>query len=77
MSKVIEIIKKLNNLISLKPATRDEVEDVEIDLALPLAEDYKEYLLTFGAIIADDVELTGLQNPRTEMWFKLPKESGL
>ncbi|GAA6391751.1 SMI1/KNR4 family protein [Megasphaera sp.] len=60
MSKVIEIIKNLNNLISLKPATMDEVEDVEIDLALPLAEDYKAYLLTFGAIMADDVELTGI-----------------
>lgn len=73
MSKVIEIIKNLNNLISLKPATMDEVEDVEIDLALPLAEDYKEYLLTFGAIIADDVELTGVAKSKNRNVVQVTK----
>lgn len=73
MSKVIEIIKNLNNLISLKPATMDEVEDVEIDLALPLAEDYKEYLLTFGAIIVDDVELTGVAKSKNRNVVQVTK----
>ena len=36
------------------------IEDIEIELALPLAEEYKEYLLKYGAIIADNVELTGV-----------------
>ena len=44
----------------LKPASVEAVENVEIELALPLAEEYKEYLLKYGAILADDVELTGI-----------------
>lgn len=60
MSKIIEVINNLDNLLALKSATMDDVENVEIELALPLAEEYKEYLLKFGAIIADNVELTGI-----------------
>ena len=60
MSQIIDIINNLDNLLPLKPASLDDVENVEIELALPLAEEYKEYLLKFGAIMADDVELTGI-----------------
>lgn len=60
MSKIIEIINSLENLLALKSASVEDVENVEIELALPLAEEYKEYLLEFGAIMADDIELTGI-----------------
>lgn len=60
MSKIIDVIKGLENLLPLKPASVEAVENVEIELALPLAEEYKEYLLQYGAIMADDVELTGI-----------------
>lgn len=60
MSKIIEVIEKLPELLPLKPATMKEIENAEIELALPLADEYKEYLLTYGAIMADDVELTGI-----------------
>lgn len=59
MSKIIEVINSLNNLLPLKPASIEDVEGIEIELALPLAKDYREYLLEFGAVMADDVELTG------------------
>ena len=60
MSKIIEAINSLENLLPLKSASVEDVENVEIELALPLAEEYKEYLLEFGAIMADDIELTGI-----------------
>ena len=59
MSKIIDVINGLENLLPLKPASVEAVENVEIELELPLAE-YKEYLLKYGAILADDVELTGI-----------------
>lgn len=60
MSKIIDVINGLKNLLPLKPATTEMIENIEIELALPLAEEYKEYLLKYGAIMADDVELTGV-----------------
>lgn len=60
MSKIIDMINGLENLLPLKPASTETVENIEIELALPLAEEYKEYLLKYGAIMADDVELTGV-----------------
>lgn len=65
MSKIIDVIENLNNLLPLKPATIENVENVEIELALPLAEEYKEYLMKYGAIMADDVELTGIAKSKT------------
>lgn len=60
MSKIIDVINGLENLLPLKPASIEAIENIEIELALPLAEEYKEYLLKYGAIMADDVELTGV-----------------
>lgn len=60
MSKIIDVISGFKNLLPLKPATTEMIENIEIELALPLAEEYKEYLLKYGAIMADDVELTGV-----------------
>lgn len=60
MSRIIDVIKNLENLLPLKPATAEDIGNVEIELALPLAEEYKEYVQTYGAIMADDVELTGI-----------------
>lgn len=60
MSRIIETIKKLPELITLKPVESEEVENIEIELALCLAEEYKEYLEKFGAVMADNVELTGV-----------------
>lgn len=60
MSKIIDVIYGLENLLPLKPASIEAIENIEIELALPLAEEYKEYLLKYGAIMADDVELTGV-----------------
>lgn len=60
MSNIIEIIEKLPELLPLKPANEESISKAENDLKLKFAEEYKEYLAKFGAIIADGVELTGI-----------------
>lgn len=60
MTGITEVIDKLENLLPLKKATAEAVENVEKELGLSLAEEYKEYLLNYGAILADDIELTGI-----------------
>lgn len=60
MSKIIEVINNLEKLLPLKPATVEDIENVEKELQLSLAEEYKEYILEFGAIMAYGVELTGI-----------------
>lgn len=60
MSEIIEIINKLPELLPLKPATDIDIRDAEIQLRVSFDEEYKEYLLAFGAIMADGIELTGI-----------------
>ena len=73
MSKIIDVINNLENLLSLKPAGSDDISNIEIELALPLAEEYKEYLLEFGAIIADDIELTGVAKSKNRDVIQVTK----
>lgn len=60
MSKIVDTINKLPDLLPLKPATDIDVKDAEIQLRVNFADEYKEYLLAFGAIMADGIELTGI-----------------
>ncbi len=60
MSKILDVIDNLDDLLTLKPATDEEIENVEIELALQLSDEYKEYLRKYGAILAMDIELTGI-----------------
>lgn len=60
MKDIVTIIKSLSDLLPLKPATSTDITDAEIRLRVSFAEEYKEYLAAFGAIMADGVELTGI-----------------
>ena len=60
MNQLINIIKSLPDLISLKPATKMSITDAELQLRVTFANDYKEYLSAFGAIMASGIELTGI-----------------
>jgi hypothetical protein len=60
MSKIIETIQSLPNLLPLKPATNAEIADAELQLGISFAQEYKEYLRAFGVIMADGIELTGI-----------------
>lgn len=60
MSRIVDIINKLPGLLPLKPATDIDVKDAEIQLRVSFNEEYKDYLLAFGAIMAEGIELTGI-----------------
>lgn len=60
MSEIIETIEKLPDLLPLKAASDEAITTAEKELNLVFSEEYKKYLRTFGAIIADGVELTGI-----------------
>lgn len=73
MSKIIEVIRTFENLMSLTPANMEDINRVEQELDLTLSDEYKEYLLEFGAIVADDVELTGIAKSKTRDIIQVTK----
>lgn len=58
--KLITIMSNLEDFCSMKPATEAEVIAAENELGLKFADDYKEYVLQYGAISASGIELTGV-----------------
>jgi riboflavin synthase alpha subunit len=60
MSNIVSVINTLTNLLPLKPASMDEIVGAEEQLGLRFADEYKQYLVEFGAILADGIELTGI-----------------
>jgi hypothetical protein len=60
MQNIIQTINALPELLSLKPASASEISEAEKRLGLRFADDYKEYLSAFGAILADGIDLTGI-----------------
>ncbi len=60
MSKIEEVINSLEDLLPLKPATATQITDAELQLRVSFPEEYKEYLKTYGAIMADGIELAGI-----------------
>lgn len=74
MSKIIDAIEKLEKILPLKPATEEDVKNVETALELSLANDYKEYVCTYGAILADKVELTGIAKSKNRNVVQVTKK---
>ena len=60
MATIVNTIQELPNLLSLKSASRTEITAAELQLRISFSDEYKDYLSTFGAIMADDIELTGI-----------------
>lgn len=60
MPKIVELINSLPDMLPLKPATEVQITDAELQLRVRFADEYKEYLAAFGAIMADGIELTGI-----------------
>ena len=60
MDDIIEVIKNLKNLRHVKAASQTAIEAAEKSLGLTFAPDYKQYVLTYGAINAQGFEFTGL-----------------
>ena len=60
MKRIVDIINLLPKLLPLKPASDIQINDAENQLGIKFADEYKEYLSAFGAIMADGFELTGI-----------------
>jgi hypothetical protein len=60
VSNIVETIRALPKSLPLKPAPEADIAAAEERLGLRFADEYKEYLGVFGAILADGVELTGI-----------------
>lgn len=46
MSKIVELINSLPDMLPLKPATEVQITDAELQLRVRFADEYKEYLLS-------------------------------
>ena len=60
MTPIIEFVKNLPDMVSVGAASEMEVKDAELALRLSFSDDYREYLLYFGAVSAKSIELTGI-----------------
>ena len=60
MSKIIDVVKELPELLSTGAADRAAIESAEKELGLEFASEYKDYLAEFGSVLADDIEITGI-----------------
>ena len=60
MSTLPELMKDVDDFVSLQPADVSDIEAAEAKLGLSFAADFKEYLLAFGAASFDGRELTGI-----------------
>ena len=78
MNKIIEIINNLPDLLPLSGASDTQITDAELQLRTSFAEEYKEYLAEFGAIMADGIELSGIAKAEHRNVVSLTKkERGL
>lgn len=60
MTNIKDTINSLTNLLKLTPASKEQITDAELQLRVSFAEEYKEYLANYGAVLADGIELTGI-----------------
>jgi hypothetical protein len=60
MSKIIDVVKELPELLSTGAADSATIESAERKLGLKFSSEYKEYLEEFGSVLADDIEITGI-----------------
>jgi len=78
MKNIIDVVNGLSDLIALKPATEKQISDAENQLGLKFANEYKEYLAKFGAIMADGIELSGIaKSEHRNVVFLTQQEWGL
>lgn len=74
MKKIIDVINSLPELFPLKAATSMQITDAELQLRVSFSDEYKEYLSTFGAIMADGLELSGIAKSEHRSVVSLTKK---
>ena len=61
-------------MLPLTPASGTQITDAELQLRVSFADEYKDYLSAFGAIIADGIELTGIAKSEYRNVVELTKK---
>ena len=74
MAKIIQVINSLSELLPLKPATAIQIADAELQLRVSFADEYKEYLAAYGAIMAEGIELSGIAKSEYRNVISLTKK---
>lgn len=74
MKKIITLINSLPDMLPLTPASGTQITDAELQLRVSFADEYKDYLSAFGAIIADGIELTGIAKSEYRNVVELTKK---
>ena len=74
MTKIVDLMKSLPDMLPMKPATEAQITDAELQLRVRFSEEYKEYLRAFGAVIADGIELTGIAKSEHRSVVSLTKK---
>ena len=62
MNNLISLMKEADGFLCLQPADTSSIQNAENMLRTQFAEDYRQYLLAFGAASFDGKELTGICN---------------
>lgn len=60
MSKIIELLSSIKKIKSIGGCSIEQVEEAQNELNLVFPEEYKQYLLNFGAVRFNGVEICGL-----------------
>lgn len=74
MKNIVDVINSLPDLLSLKAATPMQITDAELQLRVSFSNEYKEYLSTFGAVMADGIELSGIAKSEHRSVVSLTKK---
>ena len=74
MKKIIDVINSLPELLPLKAATSMQITDAELQLRVSFSDEYKVFLSTFGAIMADGLELSGIAKSEHRSVVSLTKK---
>ena len=60
MKNIIQIIKNVENMRFIKPATMEQIKEAEDLLGVIFSDDYVEYVKNFGVVSGRGIELTGI-----------------
>ena len=60
MSKIIELFSSIKKIKSIGGCSTEQIEEAQNELNLVFPEEYKQYLLNFGAVRFNGVEICGL-----------------
>lgn len=60
MSEVMKVFSEIENLKAIGGCTMEQLNEAQLKLELNFPEEYKEYLINYGAVRFNGVELCGL-----------------